>query len=112
VDDPRDFIDPDEGYRDTDWDSSLREPFFTHAVPCENCGEPCEETRPADWNTEISVGPCCAVEPHADLTPQQEALDIARLSAWQLYEAQFLRMLQEAGCTDKEAEFCMTAEVS
>lgn len=51
------FIDYDEGREDP------LEPFFTYAVPCENCGQPREETRPADWNPEINVGPCCAIRP-------------------------------------------------
>jgi hypothetical protein len=63
--DPLDFIDSDEGYRDIDWDSHLdsREPFFTHATPCESCGEPCDEVSPAPWNTDVLVGPCCQGEP-------------------------------------------------
>ena len=65
--DPRDFIDSDEGYRDTDWDSSMidsREPFFAHAVPCECCWEPCDETAPAPWAPELRVGACCQHEPN------------------------------------------------
>jgi hypothetical protein len=47
-----------------------------------------------------------------ELTPQQEASYIAGMLSWELYELRFLQMLQEAGCTWAEAEFCMTAEVS
>ena len=36
-DDPRDFIDPDEGYRKNE-----PAPFFTHGEPCENCGTACD----------------------------------------------------------------------
>lgn len=52
-------IDSDEGYRPIDWDSHLREPFFTQAVPCESCGKPCEERRTATWDETLQVGPCC-----------------------------------------------------
>jgi hypothetical protein len=64
VADPRDFIDPDEGYRQTDWDSHLdsREPFFTQALPCESCGQPCDDRRPASWDPELLVGPCCELD--------------------------------------------------
>jgi rRNA maturation protein Nop10 len=58
VDDPRDYIDPDEG-REIDYDSALVQPFYANALPCENCGEPTEERHPAEWNPEILVGPCC-----------------------------------------------------
>lgn len=44
--DPRDFIDPDEG-RDTP------SPFFTHAEPCESCGEPTYRGRV--WNAEHQI---------------------------------------------------------
>jgi hypothetical protein len=57
---PYDFIDPDEGYRDTDWDSHL-DPFYTEALPCESCGRPCTESelKIADWDPDLRVGPCC-----------------------------------------------------
>ncbi len=56
-------IDPDEGYRDTDWDSHLREPFYTEALPCESCGKPCDcERQPASYEPSLLVGPCCQVE--------------------------------------------------
>ena len=56
-------IDPDEGYRDTDWDSHLREPFYTEALPCESCGKPCDcERHPASYEPSLLVGPCCQVE--------------------------------------------------
>ena len=58
MDDPRDYIDSDEG-REVDYDSCLCEPFYANALPCENCGEPCEERQPAEWAPEILVGPCC-----------------------------------------------------
>ena len=41
------FIDYDEGRPDP------REAFFTFALPCENCGEPCEDRIPAPWDEEI-----------------------------------------------------------
>jgi hypothetical protein len=47
-----------------------------------------------------------------ELTPQSEALQIASLAAWHLYEEDFLRMLLEAGCTPAEAQFCMTMEAA
>jgi hypothetical protein len=60
VDDLRDFIDPDEGYRrEIDFEVDAREAFFAYAAPCENCGSPCEETRPASWDPSTHVGPCC-----------------------------------------------------
>ena len=43
-----------------------------------------------------------------ELISQQKALDIARLAAWQLYEARFLQMLHEAGCSQREAHLCMS----
>jgi hypothetical protein len=60
-----DFIDADEGYRDTDWDSHLREPeaFYTHSQPCEACGKPVDGDRyPASYDPELLVGPCCQAE--------------------------------------------------
>ena len=47
----------------TDYDEGRNEPqaFFTHAVPCESCGAPCDETRPAPWDTDLQVGECCYV---------------------------------------------------
>jgi hypothetical protein len=45
-------IDPDEG-RDS------REPFFAIAIPCESCGQPCEETKIAKWDPALHVGACC-----------------------------------------------------
>lgn len=61
--DPEDFISPDEGYRDTDWDSHLRpEAFYTEALPCESCGRPVDgERKRAEWDSDLLVGPCCAV---------------------------------------------------
>jgi hypothetical protein len=62
MDDPRDFIDSDEG-RDIDWDSHLdaREPFFAYALPCESCGRPVDGDRlPAVWDPALLIGPCCA----------------------------------------------------
>src|ERR1700690_1302989 len=58
---PRDYIDSDEGYRDTDWDSHLNspEPFYAHALPCESCGKPVEDRKPATWDPTLEVGPCC-----------------------------------------------------
>ena len=50
------FIDYDEGRPDP------REAFFAFALPCENCGEPCEDRIPAPWDEEIMVGPCCVSE--------------------------------------------------
>jgi hypothetical protein len=64
MDDLRDSIDSDEGYRSVDWDCHLdaREPFFTYALPCENCGEPVEERAPASWDPDVQVGPCCQLD--------------------------------------------------
>ena len=61
--DLRDFIDPDEGYRDTDWDSHLRsgEPFYAEALPCESCGKPCDSRKQATWDQNLLVGPCCEI---------------------------------------------------
>jgi len=47
-----DFIDYDEG-------KDPREPFFANALPCESCGEPCDELRRAMWDSDLLVGPCC-----------------------------------------------------
>jgi hypothetical protein len=63
VDDLRDFTDPDEGYRDTDWDSHLNSPeaFYAEALPCESCGRPVDaERKPALWDESLLIGPCCA----------------------------------------------------
>jgi hypothetical protein len=49
-----DFIDYDEG-RDRD----PREAFYTEALPCESCGAPVDERRPAPWDESLQVGPCC-----------------------------------------------------
>jgi len=58
-----DFIDADEGYRDSDWDSHLREPFYAESLPCEACGKPCDSDRyPASYDHDLLVGPCCQVE--------------------------------------------------
>jgi hypothetical protein len=50
-----------------------------------------------------------------DLTPQEEAQNIAALSAWVLYEeSQFdalYRVLSEAGCSKREILCVMTSEV-
>jgi hypothetical protein len=46
-----------------------------------------------------------------ELTPQQEAQNIAALSAWVLLAEEFRQMLTDAGCTDDEARYVMTAEV-
>jgi len=50
------FIDYDEG-RD-----EPRQPFFAEALPCESCGAPCEERKPATWDPELLVGPCCELD--------------------------------------------------
>ena len=63
MDDLRDFIDPDEGYRDIDWDSHLNVPeaFYAEALPCESCGKPVDgDRKPALWDSSLLVGPCCA----------------------------------------------------
>lgn len=46
-----------------------------------------------------------------ELTPQEEAQQIAALSAWVLREQDFRQMLTDAGCNDNEARFVMTSEV-
>jgi hypothetical protein len=48
------FSDYDEG-RDFD----PREAFFTEAVPCHSCGQPCDELRRAEWDSDLLVGECC-----------------------------------------------------
>jgi hypothetical protein len=48
------FIDYDEG-RDID----PREAFYTNALPCESCGQPIDDRRPAPWDTSLQVGECC-----------------------------------------------------
>jgi len=61
-DDLRDFIDPDEGYRDIDWDSHLNVPeaFYADSMPCESCGKPVDgERRKAKWDDSLMIGPCC-----------------------------------------------------
>jgi hypothetical protein len=65
------FIDYDEG-RDID----PREAFYAHALPCESCGMPCEETHPASWDTSLHVGPCCELDLSQipDMGPSCEAL--------------------------------------
>ena len=63
MDDLRDFIDSDEGYRDIDWGSHLNvpEPFYAEALPCESCGKPVDgDRKPALWDSSLLVGPCCA----------------------------------------------------
>lgn len=85
---PFDYIDQDEGYRPTDWDSHLREPFFTEALPCESCGQPVDgERRIAPWDTELMVGPCCYY--HEDL-PVCEVLEL------ELQECRAVREVQQA----------------
>jgi hypothetical protein len=54
---PFDFIDPDEGREDL-------QPFYTHALPCESCGKPCDELHVPYWDTDLHVGMCCAI--HSD----------------------------------------------
>lgn len=51
------FIDYDEGREDP------REPFFEIGEPCESCGEPVAERRPATWDASLSVGECCFNHP-------------------------------------------------
>ena len=46
-----------------------------------------------------------------ELIPQEEAQNIAALSAWVLHEGRFLEMLADAGCDWDEARFVMTSEV-
>ena len=46
-----------------------------------------------------------------ELTPQDQAQQIANLAGWQLREAEFLQVLREIGLSDREAHFCMTSEV-
>lgn len=50
-----DFIDLDEGYRP---DEPIKA-FHTHALPCESCGKPVDERKPATWDPDLMVGPCC-----------------------------------------------------
>jgi len=30
-----------------------------NALPCESCGEPCEDRQTATWDQSLQVGPCC-----------------------------------------------------
>jgi hypothetical protein len=48
-------ISPDEGYRQNE---PIRA-FYTHALPCESCGNPVETRKPAEWDPALQVGPCC-----------------------------------------------------
>lgn len=50
-----DFIDLDEGYRP----GEPIKAFHTHALPCESCGKPVDERKPATWDPDLMVGPCC-----------------------------------------------------
>jgi hypothetical protein len=47
-----------------------------------------------------------------ELTPQEQAYGIASLSAWCLYESDFLKMLTEAKCSFNEARSLMNSEVN
>ena len=38
------------------------DPFFTEALPCEACGQPCDSRTPASWDSDLLVGPCCTEE--------------------------------------------------
>jgi hypothetical protein len=38
-----------------------RDPFFTQALPCEKCGQPCDERVTAYWNKDLQVGSCCMI---------------------------------------------------
>ena len=40
------------------------QPFFTHALPCESCGKPCDELHVPYWDSDLHVGMCCAI--HSD----------------------------------------------
>ena len=100
MDDPRDFIDSDEG-RDIDWDSHLdaREPFFAYALPCESCGRPVDGDRlPGRLMPE--------------LISQGEAELLASLSAWYLYEWNFFCLLANAGFQYSDIQLCMTMDAS
>ena len=36
---------------------------IAHALPCESCGKPVEERKPATWDSTLMVGPCCEFDP-------------------------------------------------
>lgn len=52
---PNDFIDLHEGYRP----GEPIQAFYTHALPCESCGKPVAERKPATWDPDLMVGACC-----------------------------------------------------
>jgi len=47
-----------------------------------------------------------------EIADQEEVRQIVTLAAWVVYERDFLAMLTEAGCNSREAQVCMTGEVS
>jgi len=88
-----DFIDYDEG-------KDPREPFFTEAFPCESCGKPCDERRPADWDESLLVGPCCynVSEVETPEVPTCEALYEIMMSAETVGQMMTLRTAHKATC--------------
>jgi ribosomal protein L37E len=81
--DPRDYIDWDEG-REIDWDSHFVEPFYAEALPCESCGSPVSERRPAIWDEELLVGGCCFNAPRVPDMPSCPGLIAALISCDQV----------------------------
>ena len=67
MDDLRDFIDSDEGYRMGEF--SMQEPFYAEALPCESCGNPVDSRKRAWWDADLLVGPCC-IDPLFDAIPE------------------------------------------
>lgn len=49
------------------------EPFFTVALPCEKCGQPCDTRVTAYWNRDLQVGACCMI-PEQDVCPSFQAI--------------------------------------
>ena len=69
INNPQDFIDPDEG-------REIPQPFFTHAQPCQSCGKPCDSLTRCSWDSDLMVGPCCQIssEDLAEIRPCCETL--------------------------------------
>lgn len=42
-----------------DYDEDRNEPFYTEAFACHSCGNPCDELKRAEWDSDLLVGECC-----------------------------------------------------
>jgi hypothetical protein len=38
------------------------EAFYVESLPCEACGQPCDNRAPAAWDSDLLVGECCTEE--------------------------------------------------